>query len=349
VSAQTTHIDDAPLPEPTPPPLRLEMPERLVVVGDLNGHLHLLDRLLSGVGLTDARGRWVGGDAALVQMGDLINRGGRSRGAMDRLLRLRAEARAAGGEVVWLLGNHEAMTALGHEAYVTAEEYLEFAEPASVARFLDDRTRYVYEILGPPRVPHRVPPIGGRVRAWEEANAPGQDAFRSALGAQGIYGRHIRSLPVCVQVGRLLFVHGGLAPMWAELGVEGLDMMRREAWGRAPESYQDLAPDGLFRDPLGPLWHRAYCISEVAAVAADVRGVLARLEAARMVVGHTRTETVSGTHGEPLLRQRGQVVMTDVGIGEPGEPGAVLIVEGGHIDVWSPLEGRYPLAPVEPG
>lgn len=336
------------VPEPEPYPVELDLPERVVVIGDLNGHPQLFERLLAGTGLVDLEGRWSGGSTVLVQMGDLVNRGTGSRSAMERLLHLRGEARRNGGEVLWLLGNHEAMTALRHEAYVTPEEYLEFAPTEEVDRFLDARTRYVYELLGPPDVLHEVEPIGGRVRAWEDANAPGKEAFRAAFGERGALGRHLRHLPVAVRLGPLLFVHGGLSPHWARLGLLGLEEKAREAWARSPQRYQELEPNGLIRDPLGPLWHRLYCVSEVEAVERDAEEALAELNAERMLVGHTRTETVpGGLSGRPLLRLSGRVLMTDVGIGEPGEPGCALVIEDGTIDAWSPIDGRYKLCAVE--
>lgn len=324
------------------------LPERLVVIGDLNGHLRLLERLMLGTGLVDDEGAWVGGQAVLIQMGDVVNRGSTSRAAMDRLLNLQTQARRAGGDVIWLLGNHEVMTALGHEAYVSADEYLEFASPDEVARFVDDRTRYVYELLGPPSVAQRVDPIAGLVQAWEESHAPGKEAFRAAFAVDGSYGEVIRRLPIAVRRGPLLFVHGGLGPIWAELGLDGLDMMTREAWARMPAGYQELEANGIFRDPLGPLWHRAFCMSDAPTVCEDALTALDTLDAARMVVGHTRTETVDGTTGVPLLRQGGRVLMTDVGMGEPGEPGSALVIENGQIDVWSPVDGRYALTAIVP-
>ena len=56
-----------------------------------------------------------------------------------------------------------------------------------------------------------------------------------------------------------------------------------------------------------------------------------------MVVGHTRTDSVeSGRLGTPLVRQRGRLIMSDVGIGDPGEAGCALVVEKNRIECWSP-------------
>jgi hypothetical protein len=328
--------------------LERELPARVVIIGDLNAQYNLLVRYLTGLKLMKRSGAWCGGRTVLVQMGDIPNRGGSSRAAMDLMMRLRLEALAAGGEIYWLLGNHEVMTAMGHEAYVSADEYLEFANHQEVDHFYLERTRFMYELLGPPDRAQFVEPMGGRVRAWEEAHAPGKAAFRAALGPQGRYGAYIRKLPVAFKLGTLLFVHGGLSPQWAALGLDGLEAESQRCWATSARFYQELDPNGLFRDPLGPLWHRAYCVANAKVVREDLQVTLRTMEARQMLVGHTRTDTlVGGRASVPVLRHRGRLVMTDVGLGEPGEAGSVLVVERGKIEVWAPGGERSVLTSVK--
>ncbi len=321
----------------TPWVLERDLPERVVIIGDLNGQYRVLEEALVGLGLMTPRGRWRGDKTVLIQMGDVVNRGAGARASMDLLLRLREPARNAGGEIYWFLGNHEVMSVLGHEAYVSAEEYLEFASQADVDRFFAARTRYVFELLGPPDVSQRVEPLGGRLKAWEEEHAPGRQAYRRAMGQTGPYGQVIRSLPVAAQFGSLLFVHGGLSPRWGSLGIAGLEQERMRSWSAAPQFYQDLPPDGLFRDPLGPIWHRAYCVGNASMVRDDLEDVLLAFDAKTMVVGHTRTDSVEGGDlGVPLVRHKGRLLMTDVGIGEPGHPGTSIVIEKGRAEAWTP-------------
>jgi hypothetical protein len=329
---------------PLDPPrveLERELAPRTVVIGDLNGHESVLRRFLIGLRLIRPSGAWRGGRTVLVQVGDLVNRGPRARAAMDLLRQLRPEARAAGGEVICLLGNHEVMSALQLEAFVSADEYLEFASPDELEAFQEERTRRVYEHLGSPIEPRRVEPMDGIVRAWEEAHAPGRAAYRAAMSASGVYGRHLRSLPVAVRLGPLLFVHGGLTPAWARLGLGGLDAEAQRLWLEGPRLYQELPPRSLFRDPLGPLWHRAYATKRDRATTAELKEALAAVGARKMVVGHTRTDAVVGGRiGEPLALHGGRLVMCDVGLGEPGEPGSALVIERNRIESWSPGGAR---------
>jgi hypothetical protein len=101
-----------------------------------------------------------------------------------------------------------------------------------------------------------------------------------------------------------------------------------KAWAENPIYYDELDPQGILRDPFGPLWHRAYCLASGRQVKQELKDALDLLGAERMIVGHTRTDAApNGELGRPLLRHGGGLLMTDVGIGDPGEPGALVLVE----------------------
>ncbi|EYB68174.1 metallophosphoesterase [Deinococcus phoenicis] len=81
----------------------------LWVVGDIHGALAKLRVLLRRAGLMDGEGAWTGGRAHLAFLGDYLDRGPDGAGVVRLIRRLEAEARAAGGQVTALLGNHEVM------------------------------------------------------------------------------------------------------------------------------------------------------------------------------------------------------------------------------------------------
>jgi len=99
---------------------------RVVAIGDLHGDLEQALDVLRLAGLVDASGRWSGGEAVLVQTGDLTDRGPNSRTTMDLVRRLQGEAREAGGKVIPLLGNHEVMNTQGDWRYVHPQDIAEF-------------------------------------------------------------------------------------------------------------------------------------------------------------------------------------------------------------------------------
>jgi Calcineurin-like phosphoesterase. len=77
------------------------------VVGDIHGHLQVLERLLRQGNLVDKALHWSGGDAVLWFIGDLVDRGPDSIAVIDFVMRLQMEAALVGGYVDSLLGNHE--------------------------------------------------------------------------------------------------------------------------------------------------------------------------------------------------------------------------------------------------
>ncbi|MFD6417815.1 metallophosphoesterase [Streptomyces sp. NPDC060194] len=79
----------------------------LFVVGDVHGYLDELLDALHTQGLVDGEGRWCGGTARLWFLGDFTDRGPDGIGVIDLVMRLSAEAAAAGGYCKALMGNHE--------------------------------------------------------------------------------------------------------------------------------------------------------------------------------------------------------------------------------------------------
>ena len=103
-------------PIPTALPIK---PKRLVAIGDLHGDLGGTRAALKAAGAIDDADRWIGGNLVVVQTGDVLDRGDDESKIYDLLERLTAEAKAAGGDVILLDGNHELMNAAHDFRYVT--------------------------------------------------------------------------------------------------------------------------------------------------------------------------------------------------------------------------------------
>jgi len=99
---------------------------RVVAVGDLHADLPASLAALEMAGVIDGDGRWSGGEAVLVQTGDVTDRGPDSKEVIELLERLEGEAAAAGGRVIAMLGNHEAMNLMGDWRYVSPEDVEDF-------------------------------------------------------------------------------------------------------------------------------------------------------------------------------------------------------------------------------
>ncbi|MCO4744990.1 MAG: metallophosphoesterase [Proteobacteria bacterium] len=95
-----------------------EVPTRVVALGDLHADAPQALAALRLAGIIDDEGHWAAGKDIFVQTGDITDRGPDSKKLMDLMDQLAVEAKAAGGEVRALNGNHESMNLLGDWRYV---------------------------------------------------------------------------------------------------------------------------------------------------------------------------------------------------------------------------------------
>jgi len=102
------------------------MPKRAVAIGDLHGDLSAARAALRAAGAIDGDDRWIGRDLLVIQTGDVLDRGGDESKILELFERLDRDARAAGGAVVELLGNHELMNAAGDFRYATTAGMQDF-------------------------------------------------------------------------------------------------------------------------------------------------------------------------------------------------------------------------------
>src|SRR5882724_2110009 len=105
--------------------------DRVVAIGDVHGAYDRFVEILRAASLVDDKGKWAGGRAHLVQLGDVVDRGPDSAKALDLIDRLQKDASRAGGAVHMLLGNHEVMRMLGDLRYTMPGEYEAFVTPKS--------------------------------------------------------------------------------------------------------------------------------------------------------------------------------------------------------------------------
>ncbi len=91
---------------------------RILAVSDVHGDYDRLVTFLQRAGVVDRRLRWAWGDGHLVVDGDVFDRGAGVTQALWLIRRLEDEARASGGRVHYLLGNHELMALRGDTRYV---------------------------------------------------------------------------------------------------------------------------------------------------------------------------------------------------------------------------------------
>jgi Calcineurin-like phosphoesterase. len=218
-------------------------------VGDLHGDSDAARAVLRLAGLIDDQDHWTGRDAVLVQDGDLMDRGPDTRGLIALMRSLQAQAPAAGGQVVQLMGNHEEMSLLGDWRYLDRKDLADYGPPGATTDQL-------------------------------------VQARRAALSPTGDEGRWLRSLDAVAIVGDTVFVHGGITARFAREGVSKLDQEIHAAVQAAAATHQ-LAPGSSVLGEEGPLWYRGYLLADEGPACDELGRALSALHVRRMVVGHT--------------------------------------------------------------
>ena len=319
--------------------------ERVVAIGDVHGAYEGLVELLRGMELIDDELEWSGGEAHLVSLGDLLDRGDYGRQVMDLLMRLQDEAAAAGGAVHVVHGNHEVMNLTGDLRYVSEGDFAQFG----------DERRGEFP--------------------------PGFFQRRDAFAPQGRYGQWLLELPVMVVVNDSLFLHGGIAPLLEGLSLgevnrasmrdirrfaEGWHVLleagkvadddglrriiraagsaRRSLVEEARQAGNDIteAADGLPFVPDGPLWYRGNARCHPYVETEPTARLLEQFGVQRVVIGHTPTY-----NRRINSRLDGRVIAADVGMLTEYYGGipAALVIEDGKLRAWYLEEGW---AKVEP-
>jgi hypothetical protein len=192
---------------------------RIVAIGDVHGEYEKLLTLLTGTGLIDRDLKWIGESDHLVQLGDMIDRGPDDRKILDLYRRLQPEAEAAGGKVHVLLGNHEVMNMTHDLRYVSTNGFAAFAGEEPTKARKGGWADYKEEKFRPGT------DLTELRRAFDEKHPPGYFARVAAFGPEGEYGSWLLAQPTVVRINGVVFVHGGLTPEVAALGLDRINQI----------------------------------------------------------------------------------------------------------------------------
>jgi hypothetical protein len=290
-------------------------PQRIVAVGDLHGDFDAWRQIALKANLIDARDRWSGGSTILVQTGDVVDRGPDSLKIISQLMKLQVQAKSAGGRVIVLVGNHEAMNMTGDLRYVTAGEYAAFgnADSAHLRErvFAANKTA----IAAPFRA--RVPSMTDDAihAAWLAQTPLGKLEHQAAWSPSGQLGRWTIANPAIAKIGDTIFVHGGISAAYSNTPFQVINQRVTAALKAG-----DASEQSILYDPFGPLWYRGLVTRKedlgqptafpagYPSIDVELATALKGYGARRMVIAHTpRLAGIEISHG-------GQLVRIDTGI-----------------------------------
>lgn len=285
------------------PPLRTRYPpvDRLIAIGDLHGDLDKTKQSLRLSGLIDASDRWVGGSTTMVQVGDVLDRGGDEIKILYFLEKLKREAAKCGGNVISMNGNHEIMNIEGDFRFVTQEGLEEFrvwADWYSVG----NKIKALCQGLEKPRDPFDGIPYV--FRGIGEDIVDGVRARIAALRPRGpISVRFLSENVTVVLVGDSVFVHGGLLPEHVSIGLERMNEEVRD-WIRGLKGKFSKAPK-YCRGRDGVVWLRNFSHeSPKKCDCSTLEHVLSTIPGAkRLIMGHTIQELgINGVCDDRAIR-----------------------------------------------
>jgi len=345
--------------------------DRIVAIGDVHASYDKFLALLRGTGLVDEGLHWTGGTSHLALVGDLVDRGPDDRKVMDLVMRLQPEAKAAGGEVHALLGNHDIMVLMRDLRYVDKKSYTAFAPDEKP----EDREKawagyvkaYGADRAGDPKLR----------AAFDDSYPPGFFAYMRMLDLEGPYGAWALTRPAIVKINGIVFVHGGLTEKVAAQGLEGINRGVHEAivaYAKAagaleplikgPATFEEISAaayeieKGAFKGKLDPaqaeaakalvagldtsllaqdsaFWYRGNALEAEGVERRRIDDVLGLLKASTIVVGHTPT-----AQGLVTSRFGARVYRADVGQAYGRQP-YCLEFKGGEVRVFDPQKAAY--------
>lgn len=304
--------------------------ERIVAVGDLHGDLDHFKRILTGARIVDGDYHWSGGKTHLVQMGDVMDRWNYARDIFDLIRRLEKEAKATGGMVHQLIGNHEELNIAGlslnyYPEYVTYKQFIDFL-PVKFRE--DEEEKFKKKNRG-----------DGDIEAfWNNLmKDPNSDAFKEP--SQRYYenfnmlvGKWLAEQNVVIKINDTVFVHGGLNLEYASKGLAAINNLYRSEFQKIFKR-EALSRQTIIFAPESPLWNRV--LAETNNVD-EVDKILAVLNAKQMVVAHTPTIPRSiATIETDIKKFGGKVWISDTGISTVyhGYLTALIIDKNGRVTV----------------
>ncbi|KAM7486648.1 hypothetical protein LguiA_002657 [Lonicera macranthoides] len=267
------------------PPLQTvyPSPERLIAIGDLHGDLFKTKEALRLAGLIDGSDRWTGGSTMVVQVGDILDRGGDELKILYFLEKLKYEADKSGGKVITMNGNHEIMN-VDYDFRFTSklglEEFRVWGDWYCVGNSMKGLCDGLALAKDPfDGVPSEFPRL-------KEEYCEGIRARIAALRPKGPIATRFFSKNVTVLVvGDSVFVHGGLLPRHVYYGLERINEEVRD-WLSGLKEKVSL---DLISGRNSVVWLRKFSHEvEENCDCSTLQHVLATIPGAkRMIMGHT--------------------------------------------------------------
>lgn len=247
--------------------------DSLFVIGDVHGRYDQLIHLMQKSNIIDTDLNWMAGEAHVVFLGDLFDRGSDVTKVLWFIYELEDKAEAAGGKVHLVLGNHEIMTMTKDLRYVSPKE---MAIAGAFDKSYDELFHPTKSLLG----------------AWLRSKPSVLKIDKAIFAHGGIVDLETGSVK-----GFNELVHNYMEqPIY-------LDIMRDQPDSTKYDPIKWEQMRYFFYSEESPFWYRGYVNSDT--LAPQLKTMLRKYNSNVHIVAHTPLETIT-------QRYKGDLLTTDL-------------------------------------
>lgn len=262
-----------------------EMPEKLIAISDIEGNFEAFSSFLKANKVIDEKFNWIFGNGHLILNGDFVDRGQNVTQVLWLIYKIENEAKKSGGEVHYVLGNHELLNFQGSYKY-NNHKY-------------DEVSKLIYE---------------KQDQSYLSLTTQ-SDYVKYIYSNKTEIGKWLNSKNGMIKIGNYVFVHGGISPeiLKYNLSISRINEISRENLNS--DLYNNPKGDGEANFIIGRkgiFWFRGLAtdykyydkIDEI-----ELDNVLKKFNASKIVHGHTPVDDITKSFN-------GKVINIDVKHGD---------------------------------
>jgi len=249
------------------PESEYDLPEKMVVISDIEGKYDAFAGFLYANKVIDVNHNWIFGNGHLVLVGDFVDRGKNVTQVLWLIYKMEDQARLNGGQVHFILGNHEVLNFQGKHNY-NRDKYIKVAQEISGEKDKNKAIKYMF-------------------------------SENSELG------QWLATKNVIEKIGDYLFVHGGLSHelLAFELTLAEINQIVRSKF-HGSEDVETKKTNFLYGSK-GPFWYRGLAMASLNYTKikpSELDAILTYYDSKMMVVGHTIVEKISSDFESKVIR-----------------------------------------------
>ncbi|AEH01728.1 metallophosphoesterase [Lacinutrix sp. 5H-3-7-4] len=251
----------------TIPETNYELPEKIVVISDIEGKYDAFSSFLFANKIIDKDHNWIFGKGHLVLGGDFVDRGKNVTQVLWLIYKLEHQAKLQNGMVHFILGNHEILNFHGDYRY-NRGKYIKAAQEIS---HIDDK----------------------------------KEALKYLYSQESELGKWLATKNVIEKIGDYLFVHAGLSPetLDYELSLSDINNLIRLRFDTIKKPKNKTL--NFLYSPKGPFWYRGLVKTRFQydrIKKEELDAILRYYDVKKIVIGHTPVNEISTDFSGKIIR-----------------------------------------------